>query len=116
MRRAFNFAFSYDNFSAALQGLGGPIPHYLPAYAEGVRPALEYLAPVVIGADPVGPEAVMSRADAWLQGRDYVDPEDVRAIVNDVLRHRLMLSYEAQGEGVSADKVIAAVVEHVALP
>lgn len=48
-----------------------PIPHYLPAYAEGVRPALEYLAPVLLGADPVGPEAVMSRADAFLQGHVY---------------------------------------------
>lgn len=48
-----------------------PIPHYLPAYAEGVRPALEYLAPVLIGADPVGPEALMARADAWLQGHPY---------------------------------------------
>lgn len=48
-----------------------PIPHYLPAYAGGVRPALEELAPVLIGADPVGPEAVMSRADAWLQGHVY---------------------------------------------
>jgi MoxR-like ATPase len=57
-----------------------------------------------------------SRTHAWLQQRDYVDPEDVRAIVHDVMRHRLMLSYEAQGEGVSADQVIDAVVEHVALP
>ena len=57
-----------------------------------------------------------SRTHAWLQERDYVDPEDVRAIVHDVMRHRLMLSYEAQGEGVSADQVIDAVVEHVALP
>jgi L-alanine-DL-glutamate epimerase-like enolase superfamily enzyme len=48
-----------------------PIPHYLPAYAEGVRPALEYLAPVLIGADPVGPEAVMTSADSWLQGHVY---------------------------------------------
>lgn len=48
-----------------------PIPHYLPAYAEGVRPALEYLAPVLIGADPVGPEATMNRADTWLQGHVY---------------------------------------------
>ena len=58
---------------AGLEGWGEvcPIPHYLPAYAEGVRPALEYLAPVLIGADPVGPEAVMSRADAWLQGHPY---------------------------------------------
>ena len=56
------------------------------------------------------------RAHAWLRGRDYVDPEDIRAIVNDVLRHRLMLSYQAQGEGVSADKVIDEVVKQVALP
>ena len=57
-----------------------------------------------------------SRTHAWLRSRDYVDPEDVHAIVNDVFRHRLMLSYEAQGEGVSADQVINAVVEQVALP
>ncbi|MCB2095597.1 MAG: mandelate racemase [Rhodobacteraceae bacterium] len=58
---------------AGIEGWGEvcPIPHYLPAYAEGVRPALEYLAPVVIGADPVGPEAVMERAEAWLQGHPY---------------------------------------------
>lgn len=48
-----------------------PIPHYLPAYAEGVKPALAYLAPVLIGADPVGPEAVMTLADNWLQGHVY---------------------------------------------
>ena len=57
-----------------------------------------------------------SRTHAWLNDRDFVDPEDVRAIVHDCLRHRLMLSYEAQGEGVSADQVIDAIVEQVALP
>jgi MoxR-like ATPase len=57
-----------------------------------------------------------SRTHAWLSGRDFVDPEDVRAIVHDCLRHRLMLSYEAQGEGVSADQVVDAIVEQVALP
>jgi len=57
-----------------------------------------------------------SRTHAWLNERDFVDPEDVRAIVHDCLRHRLMLSYEAQGEGVSADQVIDVVVEQVALP
>jgi hypothetical protein len=41
-----------------------PIPHYLPAYARGVAPALQELAPVILGADPVGPEALMARADA----------------------------------------------------
>jgi len=57
-----------------------------------------------------------SRTHAWLQQRDYVDPEDVRAIIHDCLRHRLMLSYEAQGEGIRADQVIDAIVEQVALP
>jgi MoxR-like ATPase len=57
-----------------------------------------------------------SRTHAWLNQRDFVDPEDVRAIVHDCLRHRLMLSYEAQGEGIAADRVIDAVIEQVALP
>jgi MoxR-like ATPase len=56
------------------------------------------------------------RVHAWLNERDFVDPEDIRAVVHDCLRHRLMLSYEAQGEGVTADRVIDAVVEQVALP
>ena len=57
-----------------------------------------------------------SRVHAWLNERDYVDPEDVRAIVHDAFRHRLSLSYEAQGEGIAADQVIDAIVELVALP
>ena len=48
-----------------------PIPHYLPAYARGVAPALQELAPVLIGADPLGAEALMARADAWLPGHVY---------------------------------------------
>jgi L-alanine-DL-glutamate epimerase-like enolase superfamily enzyme len=48
-----------------------PIPHYLPAYARGVAPALTDLAPVLLGADPVGPEALMAEADTWLQGHPY---------------------------------------------
>ncbi|MCT4556284.1 MAG: mandelate racemase [Pelagimonas sp.] len=48
-----------------------PIPHYLPAYARGVAPTLAELAPVLIGADPVGPEALMAQADRWLQGHVY---------------------------------------------
>ncbi len=57
-----------------------------------------------------------SRTHAWLRKRDFVGPEDVRAIIHDVLRHRLMLSYEAQGEGVSANQVIDLLIELVALP
>jgi len=48
-----------------------PIPHYLPAYARGVAPVLQELAPVVLGADPVGPEALMADVDHHLQGHVY---------------------------------------------
>jgi len=48
-----------------------PIPHYLPAYAGGVAPAIAELAPQLLGADPIGPEALMHRLDAHLQGHVY---------------------------------------------
>ena len=48
-----------------------PIPHYLPAYANGVAPAVEEMAPLLLGADPVGPEALMERLDRHLIGHVY---------------------------------------------
>ena len=58
---------------AGLTGWGEvcPIPHYLPAYARGVAPALQELAPVILGGDPIGVEALMARADAFLPGHVY---------------------------------------------
>ena len=58
---------------AGLSGWGEvcPIPHYLPAYAGGVIPAVEELAPVLLGLDPVGPEAAMERLSTHLQGHPY---------------------------------------------
>ncbi len=53
-----------------------------------------------------------ARAHAWLQERDYVSPEDVQAIAHDVLRHRILLSYEAEAEGVTPDQVIDALIRH----
>jgi len=57
-----------------------------------------------------------SRVYAWLQGRDYTTPEDVRAIVHDVFRHRITASYEAQSERVSNDDIIDTILGLVALP
>ncbi len=59
--------------TAGLTGWGEvcPIPHYLPAYARGVAPALTELAPVLLGADPLGAEALMARAEAFLPGHGY---------------------------------------------
>ena len=73
---------------------------------------------IEVGASPRASLALdkCGRTHAWLAGRDYVDPEDIRAVVADVLRHRLGLSYEAQGEGISPDAVVAEIVRQVALP
>lgn len=56
-----------------------------------------------------------SRAYAWLQGKDFVDPDDVRSVAAAVLRHRLILSYEAAAEGVTSDKVVDEIIRQVAV-
>ncbi|MEV8465638.1 MoxR family ATPase [Fluviibacterium sp. DFM31] len=73
---------------------------------------------IEIGASPRGSLALdkCARAHAWLKQRDYVDPADVRAIVHDVFRHRIALSFEAQGEGKTTDAVVDEIVSLVALP
>lgn len=70
-----------------------------------------------IGASPRASIALdkCGRTHAWLRGRDYVDPQDVQAIVPDVLRHRITLSYEAQGDGLSADGVTEEILRQVSL-
>ena len=72
---------------------------------------------IQIGASPRGTIGLdkCSRAYAWLKGRDYVSPNDVQAVAHDVLRHRLLLSYDAQAEDVKADQVINKVIELVAV-
>ncbi|MCH5239508.1 MAG: MoxR family ATPase [Muribaculaceae bacterium] len=60
--------------------------------------------------------ALASRAYAFLQGRGYVIPEDVRAVCHDVMRHRIGLSYEAEANNISADEVITAILDKVAVP
>ena len=54
-----------------------------------------------------------SRAHAWLNGQDFVSPDNVRAVVNDVLRHRLILSFEAEASGITPDKVIDTLLHSV---
>ncbi|CAG9228667.1 MoxR-like ATPase in aerotolerance operon [Paraburkholderia tropica] len=73
---------------------------------------------IEIGASPRGAIGLdrASRAHAWLDGRAYVTPDDVRAVIGPVLRHRLILSYDASAERVSADQVIEQLVAAVAVP
>ena len=54
-----------------------------------------------------------ARAHAWLEGRDYVGPEDIQAVASDVLRHRLVMSVEAEADGITADSVIEGVLDGV---
>lgn len=70
-----------------------------------------------VGASPRATIALdkCSRAVAWLAGRNYVTADDIRFIVHDVLRHRLILSYEANADGVNAEKVIDTILENVAV-
>ncbi|MFI3245963.1 MAG: MoxR family ATPase [Ferrimonas sp.] len=57
-----------------------------------------------------------ARARAWLHGRDFVSPEDIQAVAPNVLRHRILLSYQAEAEGISKDQVIARLLQLVAVP
>jgi len=57
-----------------------------------------------------------ARAHAWLQGRDFVAPEDIHAVAYDVLRHRILLTFEAEAEGVDTDQFISQLLQLVAVP
>ena len=57
-----------------------------------------------------------ARAHAWLDQRDFVSPDDIQAIAFDVLRHRVILSYEAEADGVTPDKFIQELIARVAVP
>lgn len=69
------------------------------------------------GASPRGTIALerCARAHAWLNGRDYVSPDDVQAVAHDVLRHRLLLSFEAEASGKNTDVVIDHLLRQVAI-
>ncbi|MCP5151256.1 MAG: MoxR family ATPase [Ectothiorhodospiraceae bacterium] len=73
---------------------------------------------VGFGASPRATIALdrAARAHAWLLGRDYVSPEDVQAIAHDVLRHRVLLSFEAEADGVDADQIVDRLLALVAVP
>jgi MoxR-like ATPase len=73
---------------------------------------------ISFGASPRATIALdrCSRAKAWLSGRDFVTPEDIQSIYFNVLRHRLLISYEAEAEGLTSEKVLARILDFVAVP
>jgi len=70
------------------------------------------------GASPRGTIALdrCARAHAWLAGRDYVSPEDIHAIAHDVLRHRVLLSFEAEADGITPDHFVSELLNRVPVP
>ncbi|WP_305909746.1 MoxR family ATPase [Methylomarinum sp. Ch1-1] len=82
------------------------------AYGEDLASWLQY------GASPRASIALdrCARAKAWLQQRDFVAPEDIQDMAYDVMRHRLILTYEAEAEGITADRFIEELIARVAVP
>jgi len=82
------------------------------AYSDELAQTLQY------GASPRATIALdrCSRARAWLQKRDYVSPEDIQDVAYDIMRHRLILSYEAEAEGITTDQVISQIIQIVGVP
>ena len=96
-----------------------PIERYIVALTMASREARGELGQwLEYGASPRGTIAMdqCSRALAWLDRRDYVTPDDVQAIAHDVLRHRLILSFDAEAQGVTTDDVIDILINQVPVP
>ena len=73
---------------------------------------------VQYGASPRATIALdrCAKINAWLEGRDFVTPEDIHEVIFDILRHRIILTFEAQAEGVTTDEVISRLLSTVPLP
>jgi len=96
-----------------------PMEDYIVSLVAATRRPVELsdeLAEYIqVGVSPRGSIALdkCSRAHAWFSGRASVNPDDIRAVINDCLRHRLVLSYEAQADGVTCDELIHMLVKLV---
>jgi MoxR-like ATPase len=80
---------------------------------------LSQLAPLIgFGASPRASIFLLkaARGEAFLRGRAYVIPDDIKTVALDVLRHRLVLTYEADADGVTADMIISRILDHVEVP
>ena len=90
----------------------------LTAYVVDLVRATRETDTVLVGAGPRATQALLlaSRANAALAGRDFVTPDDVKAMTEAVLGHRLVLRPEYEIEGVTIAEVIAKILEHVTVP
>jgi MoxR-like ATPase len=88
------------------------------AYVVDIARATRSSPSISLGVSPRGSTALLatSRAWAWLSGRDYVTPDDVKALAAPTLRHRLNLRPEAELEGVTVESVLDSVLASVPVP
>jgi MoxR-like ATPase len=96
-----------------------PVERYMVALIMASRePQGDVTEWLEFGASPRGTISLdqSARALAWLGGRDYVTPEDVQSVAHDVLRHRLILTFEADAQGVTTDQVIDQLLATVPVP
>ncbi len=96
-----------------------PVERYIVALVMASRkPEGQLQGWLEYGASPRGTISLdqCSRALAWLEGRDFVTPDDVQQIAHDVLRHRLILSFEAEAQGVTTDDAVDELIRQVAVP
>lgn len=84
----------------------------------GTKPVQGLSTLVRLGASPRASIALtrIGQANALMQGRDYVIPEDVKAFTHEVLRHRILLTFEALADGVTSDQVVDSIVQAVPVP
>ena len=99
-----------------------PLQAYLLELVLATRQAAAYgddlAAWIDFGASPRATIALdrCARALAWLNGRDFVVPDDIQSIAYDVLRHRILLNYEAEASGITPDHVITQLLGRIAVP
>jgi MoxR-like ATPase len=101
------------------EGLRDYIVHLILATRDPRSYRMEALKPLIAyGASPRATIhlAQAAKAFAFLDGRGYVTPDDVKAVARDVLRHRVIITYEAEAEDLTTDEIIGRVLQGVAVP
>ena len=97
------------------------VEEYIVALTMATRNPTRYAPNVAnqidFGVSPRGTIALdlCSRANAYISEKDFVSPDDVQAVIHDVFRHRLILSFEAEAQGIDPDEVINSIIASVAV-
>jgi MoxR-like ATPase len=99
--------------------MAAAVEEYIVQLIVGTREAGRYDSELAewleFGASPRATIALdrCARANAWIAGRDYVSPDDVQAVAHDCLRHRLIVSFEAEAAGISSDQIIERLIQRI---